>query len=101
MTRPSAARRGYGRTWRKLSRAVIAAWVGTHGFYCPGYGVAPHYSFDLTADHRVPLAVGGPRLTLAIDVLCRRCNSRKGAQVASPTSLDTRHGGRGSSWRSR
>lgn len=45
------------------------------GDWCPGYGVPPHPSNDLTADHVDPRQPGG-RLV----VRCRSCNSRKGGR---------------------
>lgn len=63
---------------RSIAKAVVAAWVLKHGWWCPGFGRAPHPSTDLTADHVIPLARGGtnagPRR-----VLCNPCNARKGA----------------------
>lgn len=73
-SRGSAASRGYDAAWQALSRRAIRAqpWCTTCGA-----------TTDLTADHKVPLAAGGKRtgLTLTdVEVLCRPCNSRKGAR---------------------
>ena len=69
--------------WARLSRRVIARHVGQRGYVCPGYGRPAHPSGDLTVDHVVPLAAGGAPLDIAnCAVLCRSCNSTKGAYVA-------------------
>ncbi|GAA3878017.1 hypothetical protein GCM10022243_48390 [Saccharothrix violaceirubra] len=49
--------------------------------HCPGYGREPHDVFpgELTADDPVPIARGGDPLQ-QMAVLCRSCNSRKGAR---------------------
>ena len=66
--------------WARLSRRVIARHVGQHGYVCPGYQRPAHRAADLTADHVVPLAAGGAPLDIAnCAVLCRSCNSTKGA----------------------
>lgn len=70
-----------GRDWTEVNRrrAAVKAWRGEHGDWCPGYRVPAHASDDLTADHITPVALGGdPRGPLT--VLCRSCNSRKGAR---------------------
>lgn len=51
-----------------------------HGNWCPGYQREAHPVSDLTVDHVVPLAAGGAPLDIAnCAVLCRSCNSTKGA----------------------
>ncbi len=71
------------RAWQRLSARVLRAWRGQHGDWCPGYGRDPHPASDLTADHVVPLAAGGAPLDIGnLAVLCRSCNSTKGAQEA-------------------
>jgi len=68
------------RVWQRLSARVLRAWRGEHGDWCPGYGRAAHRASDLTVDHVVPLAAGGPPFDIAnTQVLCRSCNSTKGA----------------------
>jgi len=68
------------RAWQRLSARVIARHRGQYGNQCPGYGRDPHPAIDLTADHVVPLAAGGAPLDIAnCAVLCRSCNSTKGA----------------------
>lgn len=62
------------------NKAAVQAWVEVHGYVCPGYKCPPHESDDLTADHVVPLFLGGdPNGELR--VLCRGCNSRRGAEM--------------------
>jgi len=68
------------RAWQRLSTRVLHAWRGEHGNWCPGYLRDPHAARDLTADHVVPLAAGGAPLDIGnCAVLCRSCNSTKGA----------------------
>ena len=68
----SAARRGYDATWQRLSRMAIALQP-----WCSQCGSKE----DLTGDHITALANGNRRPTLdGIQVLCRSCNSRKGAR---------------------
>ncbi len=62
--------------WRKRSKRDIAAHVARYGWWCPGFGVPPHPSTDLTNDHTDPLALGG-KLLGPTTVLCRGCNTRK------------------------
>lgn len=72
--KPSASRRGYGKTWQRLSALAISLqpWCSR----CKSTN-------DLTTDHRAPLALVGEReLSLAdVDVLCRKCNSSKGKRI--------------------
>jgi len=68
------------RAWQRLSARVLRAWRGEHGNWCPGYGRPAHRASDLTVDHIVPLAAGGAPFDIAnTAVLCRSCNSTKGA----------------------
>jgi 5-methylcytosine-specific restriction endonuclease McrA len=68
------------RAWRQLSARVLRAWRGEHGNSCPGYGRTAHRASDLTVDHVIPLAAGGAPFDIAnTAVLCRSCNSTKGA----------------------
>jgi len=70
------------RTWQRLSARVLRTWRGEHGNWCPGYGRAAHRAADLTVDHIVPLAAGGAPFDIAnTSVLCRSCNSSKGAST--------------------
>ena len=65
---------------KQRRRALIEGHLQTRGPVCPGYGTPPHPSSDLTADHIYPRSrfgdTGGP-LQGGLQVLCRRCNSRK------------------------
>lgn len=74
------------RDWAEQQRraATVAAWIAEHGHWCPGYGVPPHESHDLTAEHVTAVANGGGKGPLA--VLCRVCNSRKGARTVEQVS---------------
>lgn len=69
--RGSASSRGYGARWRSLARAAMAAHP-----YCAGCGATS----DLTVDHVVPIARGGTPTPENLQVLCRSCNSAKGAR---------------------
>ena len=71
------------RAWQRLSARVIARHRGQYGNWCPGYERDPHPAIDLTADHVVPLAAGDAPLDPGnLAVLCRSCNSTKGASGA-------------------
>jgi 5-methylcytosine-specific restriction protein A len=70
------------RAWQRLSTRVLDAWRGEHGNWCPGYQRTAHPAVDLTVDHVVPLAAGGAPFDIAnTAVLCRSCNSTKGAST--------------------
>jgi hypothetical protein len=70
---------------RQRRQDLIAAHVRVHGWTCPGFEREPHPSTDLTADHLMPVARGGNEEG-ELRVLCRSCNSSRGAGVASPRS---------------
>jgi 5-methylcytosine-specific restriction enzyme A len=55
---------------------AVAAWIATHGHWCPGWRREPHPSTDLTADHVVAFA-NNRNENSQLAVLCRSCNSRK------------------------
>jgi 5-methylcytosine-specific restriction endonuclease McrA len=81
------------REWRRMSARVLRAWRGERGDWCPGYRRPAHRASDLTVDHVVPLAAGGAPYDIAnTAVLCRSCNSSKGA---STEGGGDRHGRRG------
>jgi 5-methylcytosine-specific restriction endonuclease McrA len=62
---------------RQRRKAAVDAWIAEHGHVCPGFGVPPHPSHHLQADHVLPTSLGGdPGGELG--VLCRECNVRKG-----------------------
>ena len=68
------------RAWQRLSARVLRAWRGEHGSWCPGYNRPAHPASDLTVDHVIPLAADGAPFDVAnTSVLCRSCNSTKGA----------------------
>ncbi|MES2210067.1 MAG: HNH endonuclease [Chloroflexota bacterium] len=70
------------RAWQRLSVRVLRAWRGEHGDWCPGYQRPAHPAADLTVDHVVPLAAGGAPFDIGnTAVLCRSCNSTKGAST--------------------
>ena len=70
------------RAWQRLSARVLRAWRGEHGNWCPGYQRPAHPADDLTVDHVIPLATGGAPFDIAnTAVLCRSCNSTKGAST--------------------
>jgi 5-methylcytosine-specific restriction endonuclease McrA len=61
---------------------VLRAWRGGQGNWCPGNQRPAHPAADLTVDHVVPLAAGGAPFDIANrSVLCRSCNSTKGAST--------------------
>ena len=85
------------RAWQRLSARVLRAWRGERGNWCPGYQRAAHPAHDLTVDHVAPLAAGGAPFDIGnCGVLCRSCNSTKGAStdrggvahVATPMPAD-------------
>jgi len=81
----SATARGYDRQHRNLRKRVLVEHVARHGLMCLGYLVAPHpvnHESELQLDHVVPLADGGAADYSNAQILCGRCNRRKGA--ASP-----------------
>jgi len=68
--------------WRRVQARLIRAWVGQHGWWCPGYQRQGHPSRDLTADHIDPLVASGDPFDEAnLQVLCRGCNGRKAATL--------------------
>ncbi len=78
---PTHRYRGRGpvfKSWAEVNRRAqaVADWRAKFGDWCPGWGTEPHAATDLTADHIIPVAAGGPE-TGELSVLCRICNSRK------------------------
>ena len=70
------------RAWQRLSARVLRAWRGEHADWFLGYGRPAHAARDLTVDHVVPLAAGGASFEIGnCAVLCRSCNSTKGAST--------------------
>jgi 5-methylcytosine-specific restriction enzyme A len=74
--RPSAAQRGYGAEWRRVSAQVIAQTKTCH--WCGG---PPAADDPFTADHIVPLARGGTNDRSNLIGAHRSCNSRRGGQM--------------------
>lgn len=63
-------------------RTAVREWRAEHGDWCPGWNKPGHRATDLTADDPTPIAHGGdPMQTLR--VLCRSCNSARGARERS------------------
>jgi 5-methylcytosine-specific restriction protein A len=75
-------RTGYDSAERRRRAQTVADHLEAYGSVCPGWHREMHEvdERDLTADHVRPVAAGGdPRGPL--EVLCRSCNSRKGART--------------------
>lgn len=65
-------------------RETVAEWIARNGIVCPGWRCEPHAVTPpniLTADHIAPHAVTGTD-DGPLRVLCRSCNSRRGARPA-------------------
>lgn len=77
--RERTRRRHRSKAERRRRSAVVAEHIAQHGYVCPGYGVPSHPSTDLTADHITPVSRGGSEEGGPLRVLCRSCNSRRGA----------------------
>jgi 5-methylcytosine-specific restriction protein A len=72
-TRPSRRVLGrYDTKYLRLRKVAIRAQPWCSRCHTPGTEANP-----LTADHRVPLGLGGKNVMSNIDVLCRACNSAK------------------------
>ena len=70
--RPSAALRGYGRTWRKLQRMVLAREPLCR--VCRARGIVTPAT---QVDHVVPLSSGGPNTMANLQGLCATHHSQK------------------------
>lgn len=88
-TRAKRQRRPYTAAERARRARVVTAHRRQLGDWCPGWRRPPHPAQDLTADHPIPVAVGGAE-GQDLTVLCRSCNSRKQAQVTAVTQRETR-----------
>jgi 5-methylcytosine-specific restriction enzyme A len=93
--RGTTTQQGYGRAWRRLAEAAVREHVASHGWLCPGWKRPSHPSRDLTADHPIAKANGGPVLPDQIDVLCRSCNSSKGISLLDADGRRSAEGTRG------
>jgi len=77
--------RGGHRDWRDRAAAVNEH-KARQGPWCPGYGVPGHWVISpnkLTADHPVPVVLGGPLRPEQYGVLCLRCQGRQGAALVN------------------
>lgn len=74
--RPSAAQRGYGADWRRVSAKVIAGATACH--WCGGEFTKAD---PATADHVIPKARGGTNDEQNLVPAHRSCNSRRAAQA--------------------
>jgi 5-methylcytosine-specific restriction protein A len=69
--RGTRTERGYGNDWLRISREAIRLQPWCSICFATG---------DLTGDHIVPKKSGGGDDPRNVRVLCRACNSRKGAK---------------------
>lgn len=77
-TRPSPGKieRGYGSGWSRISAQTIRAQPYCSICLHPGSPTNP-----LTADHIIPVKLGGKSTPDNLRTLCRTCNSRRGKRV--------------------
>lgn len=70
------------RTWaeRRRRSARVREHKASAGLWCPGYKRPPHRATDFTAEHVHAVAEGGAPDGV-LEVLCRACNSRHGADT--------------------
>lgn len=73
----------YGLRERNRRSDTVTAWVTMHGWVCPGWQRPEHPAKDLAADHIIARRLGGPQ-DGPLQVLCRGCNSAKGASLPPP-----------------
>lgn len=75
-------RTNYDSTERRRRQQTIADHLEAYGAVCPGWRREMHETspFELTADHVLAVAAGGAQ-DGALEVLCRPCNSSKGARA--------------------
>lgn len=79
--RPSTTARGYDRVYYALRKELLAKWIGTYGYVCPGWKRDTHTAKTLTLDHIIPLSKGGTNTRDNLRVLCKGCNSAKRDRV--------------------
>ena len=77
-SRCAQCRRSNTAAERTRRARVVAEWISTYGGWCPGWQRPAHPSSDLTADHVEAVAAGGAE-DGPLQVLCRSCNSTRGA----------------------
>lgn len=80
-TRAKRTRRPYTKAEQQRRADTVRRWLAQHGAVCPGWQ-CPAHQVDpaaLTADHPHAVAAGGAEGQM-LSVLCRGCNSRKGAR---------------------
>jgi len=77
--RSKRQRRPYSAAEKRRRAAAVDRWRATYGDWCPGWQREAHPSGDLVADHVAPVAAGGPE-SGPLRVLCRSCNSARGAR---------------------
>lgn len=69
--------RNHGREqWNAIRKWVAPLLLDLHGHFCAECGCKR----DLTVDHVLPLSKGGSSDLYNLQILCRACNSRKGAR---------------------
>lgn len=84
--RPSRRVRGhYDTRWLTLRDVAIRRHPWCEDCRTPGDEANP-----LTGDHRLPLSRGGRNVIGNVAVLCRRCNSAKGARVERVEEISRR-----------
>jgi 5-methylcytosine-specific restriction protein A len=71
--------RPYSSREKRRRAAAVTEWRATYGDVCPGWEREAHPSSDLVADHIVAVAAGGAE-SGPLRVLCRSCNSSRGAR---------------------
>jgi 5-methylcytosine-specific restriction enzyme A len=80
--RAKRQRRPYTAAERDRRAAAVAEWRRQHGDWCPGWGRPAHpvtWPNILTADHVEAVGRGGNE-SGPLRVMCRRCNSARGAR---------------------
>ena len=80
-TKGKRTRRPYTKAEQVRRADTVQRWLAEHGPVCPGWQRPAHQvdPTDLTADHPHAVAAGGAE-GQPHSVLCRGCNSRKGAR---------------------